>query len=119
MTGSLQIKNGKYYAVLNFKGSDNKRKQKWINTNLTIGGNKRKAETILHKLLAKYEGFSNIQSDILFCDYILKWLEYSKNHLENTTFEGYKNSVENHIYPYFLSKKIKLCDIDARQISEY
>lgn len=119
MTGSLQIKNGKYYAVLNFKSSDNKRKQKWINTNLTICGNKRKAETVLHKLLAKYEGFSNIQSDILFCDYILKWLEYSKNHLENTTFEGYKNSVENHIYPYFLSKKIKLCDIDARQISEY
>ena len=119
MTGSLQIKNGKYYAVLNFKGSDNKRKHKWINTNLTIGGNKRKAETVLHKLLAKYEGFSDIQSDILFCDYLLKWLEYSKNHLESTTFEGYKNSIENHIYPYFLSKKIKLCNIDAKQISEY
>ena len=31
MTGSLTIKNGKYYAVLNIY-EDGKRKKKWINT---------------------------------------------------------------------------------------
>lgn len=28
MTGSLQIKNRKYYAVINYKNSEGKRKQK-------------------------------------------------------------------------------------------
>jgi hypothetical protein len=47
MTGSLQIKNNKYYAVLNVIGDDGKRKQKWITTNLEVKGNKKKAAKIL------------------------------------------------------------------------
>lgn len=43
MTGSLQVKNGKYYMVLN-STENGKRKQKWISTGLTEKGNKRKAE---------------------------------------------------------------------------
>ena len=44
MTGSLQVKNDKYYAVLNFRDKDGKRVQKWISLNLAVKGNKRKAE---------------------------------------------------------------------------
>ena len=40
MTGSLTIKNGKYYAVLNIY-EDGKRKKKWINSGLPEKGNKR------------------------------------------------------------------------------
>ena len=43
MTGSLQIKNNKYYIVLN-DYVNGKRKQKWVKTELPIKGNKRKAE---------------------------------------------------------------------------
>ena len=43
MTGSLQVKNGRYYAVLNFKNNSGKRVQKWISLNLDEKGNKRKA----------------------------------------------------------------------------
>ena len=42
MTGSLQVKNGKYYMVLN-STENGKRKQKWIYTGLSAKGNKRKA----------------------------------------------------------------------------
>ena len=42
MTGSLQTKNGKYYAVISYKDNSDKRKQKWISTNLPVKGNKKK-----------------------------------------------------------------------------
>lgn len=42
MTGNLQIKNGKYYAVLNLK-VDGKRKQKWVSTGLSEKCSKKRA----------------------------------------------------------------------------
>ena len=54
MTGSLQEKNNKFYAVLNFKDSNGKRVQKWISLNLPVKGNKRKAEAMLNDLLVQY-----------------------------------------------------------------
>ena len=44
MTGSLQIKNDVFYAVLNFKNKEGQRTQKWIPLHLPVRGNKRKAE---------------------------------------------------------------------------
>ena len=55
MTGSLQVKNGRYYAVLNFKNNSGKRVQKWISLNLDEKGNKRKAELALRDLLNQYQ----------------------------------------------------------------
>lgn len=39
MTGSLQIKNGNFYAVLNFRDNNNRRVQKWFNLHLPERGN--------------------------------------------------------------------------------
>ena len=44
MTGSLQAKRGKYYAVLNFVDNTGKRKQKWVYTGYEVKNNLRKAE---------------------------------------------------------------------------
>ena len=54
MTGSLQIKNGKYSAVLNFRDQHGKRVQKWFSLGLDVKGNKRRAETMLNELLVQY-----------------------------------------------------------------
>ena len=54
VTGNLQMKNGKYYAVLNLK-VDGKRKPKWIPLGLPVRGNKRQAEALLNRLIAEYE----------------------------------------------------------------
>lgn len=42
MTGDLQIKNGKFYMVLN-STENGKRKQRWISTGLPVKGNERAA----------------------------------------------------------------------------
>ena len=48
-TGSVQEKNGRFYFVLNLYDANGKRKIKWISTGLTVRGNKRKAEAMLHE----------------------------------------------------------------------
>ena len=53
ITGSLQTKKGKYYAVLNLKDEQGKRKQKWINTKYDVKGNKKKAESFLREQLVE------------------------------------------------------------------
>ncbi len=62
MTGGVYEKNGKYYAVINLKDENGKRKKKWIPTGLDVKNNKRKAEMILHEIIREYEIKENISS---------------------------------------------------------
>ena len=94
ITGSLQTKNGKYYAVINLKDINGKRKLKWIATGLEIKGNKKNAEHFLRDKIEEYEQQENlIQTEILFSDYVLHWLEISKIRLEKITYQGYLNII--------------------------
>ena len=54
MTGSLQIKNNKYYLVLNTY-ENGKRKPKWIATELAAKGNKTRAQKLLRDTIKEYE----------------------------------------------------------------
>ena len=54
-TGSVQEKNGRFYFVINLYDANGKRKIKWISTGLTVRGNKRKAEAMLHEVLLRYD----------------------------------------------------------------
>lgn len=54
MTGSLQVKNGTIYMVINtYEGE--KRTLHWISTGLSAHGNKRRAEQMLREALTKME----------------------------------------------------------------
>lgn len=55
MTGGVYEKNGKYYAVINLKDENGKRKKKWIPTGLDVKNNKRKAEAFLQTKIREYE----------------------------------------------------------------
>ncbi len=115
MKGSLQTKSGKYYAVFRING-----KQKWINLHIEDKrGNKRKAEKAIQELLVKYEENPTIFEKTDFCEYIYRWLENSKSHIDLVTYMGYKQYIDNHIIPYFKKKKLKLQDIRMSHIEEY
>lgn len=119
MTGSLQVKNDKYYAVINFY-ENGKRKQKWICSNLTVKGNKMRAEKFLREQITLYESKSGIvNSDILFCDYVKIWLEQIKKTVDDVTYQGYEQIANVHVIPYFSSKKIRLQDIDKDNLQAY
>jgi len=120
MTGSLQIKNNIYYAVLNYRDEFGKRKPKWISTGLEITNNKRKAEAFLTKTLAEHENMNiSYSKDILFSDYMFIWLESAKNSIEQNTYESYNDIIKRYIEPYFKNKKITLQKIEPQHIQKY
>ena len=119
MTGSLTVKNGKYYAVLNVY-ENGKRKKKWLSTNLPEKGNKRKAEQFLREKLAEYERMEGIvHSDIRFSDYIRIWLEQIARKVDDVTMQGYQVLADGHILPYFDQIGVALCDVDYKIIQRY
>lgn len=120
MTGSLQIKNDKYYAVLNFKDKNGKRVQKWIPLNLTTKGNKRRAESMLNELLVNYQGYESIEPmNLLLSQHIMQWMEANKPNIANTTYDQYLNILVNHIQPYFDSKGITVSRLTAGDLEDY
>lgn len=115
MTGSLQIKNDLFYAVLNFKDKNGKRKQKWIPLQLPVKGNKRKAESILQKLIMQYQELEYIEPvKMLLSQYIEKWIERDKAHVTVTTYNQYVNMLKLHIAPYFDSRGITVVKVTYR-----
>lgn len=119
MTGSLTIKNGKYYAVLNVY-ENGKRKKKWICSDLPEKGNKRRAEQFLREKLAEYERMEDIvRSDVLFSDYVRIWLEQIARKVDTVTMQGYQVLADGHILPYFDEVKIRLSDLDHKTIQRY
>ena len=119
MTGSLTIKNGKYYAVLNTY-EDGRRKKKWINSGLPEKGNKRKAEAFLREKIAEYERMEGlIKTDILFADYVRHWLTHIARKVDEVTMQGYQTLADSHILPYFDQKKVPLRSLDHTMIQRY
>lgn len=119
MTGSLQIKNDKYYMVLN-STENGKRKQKWLSTGLPEKGNKRKAEQMLRETLRQHELQNGIvKSDVLFADYIRLWLADAKRKVDPVTYQGYEVLTNSQILPYFLQSSVRLQDITADILQTY
>ena len=120
MTASIQTKSNKYYIVLNWK-SNGKRAQKWVHTGLsTTGNNKRKAEQKRLEILREWENKVSLNDcDMLFSDYLKRWLEDTKHTISENTYYSYRKTIYNSICPYFEQMKIKLCDLKPFHIQEF
>lgn len=119
MTGSLQVKNDKFYIIVNMK-ENGKRKQKWISTGLDVKGNKRKAEQLLRETLLEYENASNQPIvDILFADYIKAWLKIAERRVDSVTFQGYALMANAQIIPYFERSGVKLQEVTRKILQDF
>ena len=119
MTGSLQVKNGKYYMVLN-STENGKRKQKWISTGLTEKGNKRKAEQMLREKLTEEEKRNPVVcSDMTVADCVRRWLTRMKRRVDEVTYRSYQHTAETHILPYFDENGLKLCECTVEVLQTY
>ena len=120
MTGSLQVKNGKYYMVLN--GVENgKRKQRWVSTGLTEKGNRRKAERLLREKLAEEErkAPSGEATNILFTDYLQRWLALSEQRVDEVTMQSYRMLSLRHVLPWFQERGLTLSEVSRKVIQEF
>ena len=119
MTASLQVKNGKFYVVIN-SYENGKRKQTWVATHLPEKGNKRKAEQMRLDVLREYEQKAGlIRSDVTFADYVRYWLQQAKRRVDEVTYQGYETLAVGHILPYFDKSGIKLQDITRAHLQAY
>lgn len=115
MEGSLIIKGNYYYAKFRVNG-----KQKMLATKVPVkGNNKRKAERVLKKLIAKYEGLNLENENVLFTTFLDKWLQSVKPILKPATWESYDKTVSGKIKPYFEQKNYKFKDMKPETFTEY
>ena len=122
VAGHLTLKNGRYYAVLNYRNAGGQRKTKWISLGLPEKGNKRKAEAELARLRAEFEPpkeAGDLSSDMLFADYLLEWLEIAKGRLAHATYGAYQGLLKSTIVPYFRKKKLTLRELEARHLQMF
>ncbi len=122
ITGSIQLKRGKWHCVLNLYGGGGERKPKWISTDLPERGNKKKAEKQLAYWIDFYtekQQASGVSDSNWFTDYALLWLEGKANSVELSTWENYENVTKMHIVPYFKKKKLAISEVTPKHIKEY
>ena len=114
ITGSLQVKNGIYQAVLNLTDENGKKKQKWISTKIkTSEHRKREAQKLLNELIEEYSNKPSLaaikeaektddnKKGYNFVEYIKNWVVSAEYTYDTITYQGYKNAAERHIIPYF------------------
>lgn len=122
VAGHLTLKNGRYYAVLNYRNAGGQRKTKWISLGLLEKGNKRKAEAELARLRAEFEPpkeVGDLSSDMLFADYLLEWLEIAKGRLAVATYSSYAAMIKKPVGPYFRQRNLTLRELEARHLQMF
>ncbi|HIS43228.1 MAG TPA: site-specific integrase, partial [Candidatus Limiplasma pullicola] len=123
IAGHLQEKKGYYYAVLSYKGADNKRKTKWLSTGLTVKGNKKRAEAFLmeqrqHFVIPAADA-PVPTGDELFADYLRRWLQIARTTIAESTYGSYSGLLRNPIEPWFRRKRITLKGLTAADIQAF
>ena len=122
VAGHLTLKNGRYYAVLNYRNAGGQRKTKWIALGLPEKGNKCKAEAELARLRAEFEPpkeVGDLSSDMLFADYLLEWLEIAKGRLAVATYSSYAAMIKKPVGPYFRQRNLTLRELEARHLQMF
>lgn len=123
VTGSLQIKNKIYQAVLSYK-KDGKWKTKWVSTKVkAVKGNKKKAENEPERIRLSFQDEINSDNinneEILFIDYMKKWLKMIKSTVEESTFCGYSKQINGRMTKYFEGKEITLQKLKPQDIQDF
>lgn len=106
--------------ILSWKGKDGKRKGKSISTGLPVKGNKKRAEAMLLKTRKEFNPDNLMENaDMLFTDFLSKWLKDKAVTLGTSTYAEYAYDVKNYIVPYFQEHPIALLKMTARDLENF
>ncbi len=125
MTGTLKVKNGIYYAVINYKDDFGKYKQKWISTGLKERGNKKQAQRFLNEQLQNFNPneikeqviVPIVENDLIFVDYIKSYIENKQKELAPEVYQSYMHCWK--VLNKFFGNKLKLKDVTYKHIKKY
>ena len=115
-------------CCFNYRDENGKRKTPWISTNLPVKGNKKRAENFMMDVRRNFvppnvqrieEREAMQKGDILFTDFLLKWLRVAKSTIKLTTYASYEMMATRIIIPYFETLNIKLKELTTEDIQEF
>ena len=134
ITGSLQQKNGFYYAVLNLK-VDGKRKPKWVPLHIPVEGTStRKAQKAFDNIRYQFEVAAeeakvaamqeairqqNPEAEMPFAEYMEKWLETARPTIASTTYQSYSQLIKSRIKPYFTELGVSVRELSHKHIDAF
>lgn len=120
MQGTLKKRGQYWYAIVDLKNIEGKRKQKWINTKCE---KKTDAEKALRAILAEIDNNTFVDTQkIYFTDFMEDWLKnVIKNKVEQTTWASYEINVGRHIIPFFKEnfRGLLLKDVQPLHLQKY
>lgn len=123
LRSNLKKRNGYWYVGLSWYDESKKRKQTNISTGYKIEGNKRRAEIRAKEIEKDFERkllSETMEADkILFTDWLLRWLEYTRDKVDETTFYGYEIVVKKDVIPYFKPFRLTLAEINRRKLEDF
>lgn len=122
MNATLTTKRGIYQAILEFKDTNGKRKQKWVSLHIRADDKnaRRKAQGKLYELMKAYEGIESADPmTTLFSKYLLEWIEQRRKKCSATTIDEYTRMAKKYIQPYFDGKGMTLAKLTAGDLEDY
>ena len=131
VTGNLQVKNGKYYVLVNLYDRSGKRSIKWVALGLDARGNKKAAKARMAEVLDEYnrsqrklmravskkkapEQFIQRREEIQsqpIAEFLTDWIDSASNRLQPSTIDGYMKMVNGRITEFFGNSGITIGDL--------
>ena len=139
ITGNLQIKNGKYYVLVNLYDYTGKRTIKWVALGLDRNCGKKLARARMNEVLDEYNrsqerlmrAVSKKKHPELFIserdrvqsqpitEYLRDWVIGSKNRLQASTYDGYLKMINGRITEFFGKRNITVGDLAGEDLNEF
>ena len=120
VAGHLREQNGMYQMILSWKDTNGKRRTKSISTGLPVKGNKKRAESLLHKTQKEFNPETMQQvSDLPVSEYLNRWLRESVMNLPPETYGRYAYDLGRVVVPYFEKKRLSLKALSPRDLETF
>ena len=139
VTGNLQIKNGKYYVLVNLYDRSGKRSIKWVALGIDAKGNKKAAKARMAEVLEEYnrsqkkllrtvskkkapEQFIQDRERIQYqplVEFLMEWISLSSGRLQPSTIDGYQKMVGGRITKFFGNCGITVGDLAGEDLNDF
>ena len=139
VTGNLQVKNGKYYVLVNLYDRSGKRSIKWVALGLDARGNKKAAKARMAEVLDEYnrsqrklmravskkkapEQFIQRREEIQsqpIAEFLTDWIDSASNRLQPSTIDGYMKMVNGRITEFFGNSGITIGDLAGEDLNDF
>ena len=139
VTGNLQVKNGKYYVLVNLYDRSGKRSIKWVALGLDARGNKKAAKARMAEVLEEYnrsqrkllrtiskkkapEKFIQQREQVQYqtlTEFLTDWINLSSGRLQPSTIDGYMKMVNGRITEFFGNSGITIGDLAGEDLNDF